>query len=237
LVEQMRDEQVAFVFNTPNQFSRPGYLKMGWTDLGRISIWVRTRASIRLAKGVLQRGWSRSGIEQDPFRDSRFQSVSDLLKLPDMVKFEDLQSSDDPSFRTPVDLKYLNWRYAKIPGFEYSAAWKCGNDGDAAIIFRESRRGDLSELRLCQVLLNSSPRSPRLARQLICEVTQETRPDYAVGISTNANESKALLGAGFLPIPRAGPIFTVRQLNEAPGTVDLFRRSNWSLCIGDLELF
>ncbi|MBM4363048.1 MAG: GNAT family N-acetyltransferase, partial [Deltaproteobacteria bacterium] len=30
-----------FVFNTPNEKSRPGYLKMGWESLGRITLWVR----------------------------------------------------------------------------------------------------------------------------------------------------------------------------------------------------
>jgi hypothetical protein len=154
-----------------------------------------------------------------------------------MVKFETLQSSDARAVRTPIDLNYLNWRYAQIPGFVYSASWKWKDDGAAAIIFRENQRGDLAELRICQILLSASPNSGRLARQLMCEVIERSRPDYAVCMSTTINESKALLGAGFVPIPRSGPIFTVRQLNEEPELMDIFDRSAWNLCIGDLELF
>ncbi len=40
-VDELRDEGVGFVFNTPNDQSRPGYLKMGWVDIGRppLSRW------------------------------------------------------------------------------------------------------------------------------------------------------------------------------------------------------
>ena len=35
------DEGVAFIFNTPNQQSLPGYLKMGWQRVGRLPVSVR----------------------------------------------------------------------------------------------------------------------------------------------------------------------------------------------------
>ncbi len=41
LVEQMRNEGVSFVFNTPNEQSRPGYLKMGWSDVARVPVSIR----------------------------------------------------------------------------------------------------------------------------------------------------------------------------------------------------
>src|SRR5207247_2560043 len=34
---------VGFVFNTPNEKSGPGYLKMGWHEVGRIPIAIRVR--------------------------------------------------------------------------------------------------------------------------------------------------------------------------------------------------
>src|SRR4029077_13661343 len=41
-VEEMTAEGVEFVFNTPNDKSRPGYLTMGWHEVGRLP----TRARI-----------------------------------------------------------------------------------------------------------------------------------------------------------------------------------------------
>jgi GNAT superfamily N-acetyltransferase len=34
-LDELRAEGVGFVFNTPNDQSRPGYLKVGWIELGR----------------------------------------------------------------------------------------------------------------------------------------------------------------------------------------------------------
>ena len=41
LVEQMQNEGVSFVYNTPNGKSMPGYLKMGWAPVTRIPLWIR----------------------------------------------------------------------------------------------------------------------------------------------------------------------------------------------------
>ena len=40
-LEACRAEGVAFVFNTPNDQSRPGYLKLGWREVGRPSVAAR----------------------------------------------------------------------------------------------------------------------------------------------------------------------------------------------------
>lgn len=33
-----RDRGIDLIFNTPNQSSKPGYLKFGWTDVGRVPV-------------------------------------------------------------------------------------------------------------------------------------------------------------------------------------------------------
>ena len=50
-VEEMTAEGVDVVFNTPNTQSRPGYLKMGWIDVGRLPVAARPtglRSLVRL---------------------------------------------------------------------------------------------------------------------------------------------------------------------------------------------
>lgn len=49
LIEQLKKEGYDFIFNTPNEQSRPGYLKMGWQAQYRIPIRVKTK--LALAKG------------------------------------------------------------------------------------------------------------------------------------------------------------------------------------------
>jgi GNAT superfamily N-acetyltransferase len=43
-LEDLLEDGVDFVFNTPNDKSRPGYLKMGWREVGRVPVAVRLRA-------------------------------------------------------------------------------------------------------------------------------------------------------------------------------------------------
>src|SRR5262249_43359766 len=40
-LDDLARDDVDFVFNTPNDKSRPGYLRMGWVDVGRVGTSVR----------------------------------------------------------------------------------------------------------------------------------------------------------------------------------------------------
>src|SRR6185295_3366058 len=44
-LDEMRADGVDYVFNTPNDNSRPGYLKMGWQTVGRLPVSVRMRSA------------------------------------------------------------------------------------------------------------------------------------------------------------------------------------------------
>jgi len=54
-IEELRAEGVDFVFNTPNDQSRPGYLKMGWQVVGQIPVAVRVRNPLAARRMVAAR--------------------------------------------------------------------------------------------------------------------------------------------------------------------------------------
>ena len=43
-LEELAEHDVRLVFNTPNEQSRPGYLSMGWREIGRPRVWLRPAA-------------------------------------------------------------------------------------------------------------------------------------------------------------------------------------------------
>src|SRR5690606_16791222 len=43
-LDEMNAAGIQFVFNTPNDNSRPGYVKMGWSIEGRVPVKVRPRS-------------------------------------------------------------------------------------------------------------------------------------------------------------------------------------------------
>ncbi|HXK17608.1 MAG TPA: GNAT family N-acetyltransferase, partial [Polyangiaceae bacterium] len=61
LVDDMTRAGTAFVFNTPNQQSRPGYLKMGWQQVGRVSLWIKPSRPLRALLSLL----AKTGSNQE----------------------------------------------------------------------------------------------------------------------------------------------------------------------------
>ncbi|MBA4156934.1 MAG: GNAT family N-acetyltransferase [Gemmatimonadetes bacterium] len=233
LVEEMRREGVSFVFNTPNNLSRPGYLKMGWSSMGRVSLWIRPLRPIRMLRTLLSKSPPAPAAGAAP-GGSR---IGDLFREPRLESFLQSLGEGDGKLRTPRTREYLQWRYGDIPGGIYDAAWDLDGSEGAVVIFRRKNRGALSERRFCEILVGPGSGSVKRARTLLRELMANTGVDYASAMAGSAREQRLLLRSGFLPAPRLGPILTVRPLNPLPGGVDPLDRSRWRFSLGDLELF
>jgi hypothetical protein len=76
-----------------------------------------------------------------------------------------------------------------------------------------------------------------MGRELCRCIQSETGADYCVGMAAGGTpEQRVLIGSGFFPAPRVGPVFTIRPLCSNGGPNPL-RRPSWRLSIGALELF
>ena len=229
LVEKVRAEGTSFVFNTPNEKSRPGYLKMGWVSLGRSSLWLRPIT--RALAGALLKLRRRS---DEPLGDPAIELLSD----PGLARFCAALPVTGERFRTVPTPEYLRWRYVSSPAFDYRAVWELDGDEGAVVIFRAKDDGRLPELRLCQVLAGPGARSQKMGRGLIRWLASRSSAHFASAMTSSGTASQRLLvRSGFLPAPRLGPVMTVRPLATQNGGLDPLRRADWDLSIGDLELF
>ena len=235
LVKQMKEEGTAFVFNTPNEQSRPGYLKMGWTSLGRVSLWVAPLRPVRLARALVSR--TGGGNQLPGVTRPGLASVAQLLDQQGLGALLEQLPDADQRLTTAPTLSYLRWRYCDVPGFSYHAAWAfLGREG-AAAVFRLKQRNGLNELRLCELVVGRSPLSRRLGHELCRGLLTEAGADYSVAVAAGGTpEQQVLLRSGFIPAPRVGPVFTIRPLCPNGGP-DPLRRPSWRLSIGSLELF
>lgn len=236
LLGRLKAEGIAFVFNTPNSQSRPGYLKMGWLNLGRTSLWVRPLRPLRLASTMLR---SRGIAPGDPNTGVEIgDPASDLLGRPGFSQFLASLAEREDRLSTPRTHEYLRWRYGEIPDLAYRTLSSVEGDQGAVVIFRYKERGRVRELRLCEVLIGSTEASRRMGRDLLRSLRADARADFATVMTvTGSPERSILLRCGFLPAPRSGPILTVHPLNRDSTEVDPLRRGDWDLSIGDLELF
>jgi GNAT superfamily N-acetyltransferase len=197
------------VFNTPNTQSLPGYLKMGWAELGRPTLGACPRgpvAAVRMAQSrQAAQKWSEPTKVGQPAADALNGSGLDtfLSSLPMPARWS-----------TPRTAAYLRWRYRFEP-LHYRAAEVRGG----LVVFRVRRRGPSREVALCEWLAPGPDR--RALRRLV-----QAAGDYVVACDLG-------LAHGLLPLPHLGPVVTWRPLGrpEVPALGDL------ALSLGDLELF
>lgn len=222
-VEAMRAEGVGFVFNTPNTQSRPGYLKMGWVDVGRPPVRVRSRglrSAIRIASArVPADKWSQpseDGVAPDEaFADDG--AIDALLRSRPALA--------PGSQRTNRSAAHLRWRYGFAP-LAYRVAPIGGTTADGLVVFRLRRRGPALEAAVLDVL--APPGSQSAVRRTIGRVLRTTGADYAIALGPERS-----LAEGLVPLPRQGPELTWRSVIDA----DAPPLAAWAVALGDIELF
>jgi hypothetical protein len=219
-LEQLPREGIDFIFNTPNASSRPGYLQMGWAQVGRVPTAVRVAGlggTLRLlANRVRADRWALAcdvGVPAPALlSDARVELLLDRQPRPARL-------------RTARSLEYWRWRYGHGPhGYRSIAA-----DGDPAkglAIFRVRHRGSAIEAVVSEVVVSND--DSRTRRELLELVARASGADYAVIMGMSA------LRAGFVRVPHIGPVLTWRSLSDDPPPR---RISDVDLVLGDVEVF
>jgi GNAT superfamily N-acetyltransferase len=213
-LEVLREQGVAHVFNTPNERSRPGYLKMGWVDVGKLPTAVRFRSPVAAAKALKARvpadKWSLPTEVGTP----AFEVLADDHRLLDL-----LGSLPDDRIRTDLDADVLRWRYGFAP-LHYR-----GLSVDGAVgLFRLRRRGPAVECVVGHLLAPDDRRRDRLLSQ----IASVSGADQVLQLT-----DRPLHRGGFLPLPGGGPVLTWRAITETASPP----LGDWDLTMGDVELF
>jgi hypothetical protein len=220
-LDSLGAEGVDLVFNTPNSQSLPGYLKMGWTLVGRLPVAIMP-TSARFPYVVFTARAAAAGRE--PVATSAgFEALPALSEASlDGVIGTQVAGGRIQTRRT-ADL--LRWRYGNAAlGYRVIRAGDTLDEGFA--VFRLRRRGRAVEAVLCETLRSSS--RPTSQRELMHRIGRETSADYLLRISPEV----ATLDP-FVRVPRLGPVFTCRPLDGSMAPpID-----RWNLTMGDIELF
>ena len=214
-VAAVRDEGVALVFNTPNDQSRPGYLKMGWQPLRRLPVRAMPRSPVAMVRMAAARTpadkWSLPATVGSAACDYQAWEAAAAL------------APADSGVRTHVSPVYLAWRYGFAP-LHYRIVAGPG-PGDGMLVVHVRRRGQATEVAVCEELVPD--RDPRITRRLLRQALAGSRADYAVRLGDH------LPRAGCISLPARGPMLVCRDLGSrtVPGP------PAWHLGLGDIELF
>ena len=223
-VDELTTESIDLVFNTPNDQSRPGYLKMGWVEVGRVPVAVRPTSMGALRRMAAARvpaaKWSLATRAGRPA----------AAVLSSTGALEALVASVPPptglrTRRTPV---FLRWRYASGP-VRYRAVTLDDDLAKGLALFRLRDRGGAVEATVADLLVpRGSDRSA--VRDLLGRIVDEARPDYLIA---TAGRPADALARRMLPVPSLGPILTWRALADDRMPI----LSDWAFSLGDIELF
>jgi GNAT superfamily N-acetyltransferase len=216
-LEELQADGARFVFNTPNEQSRPGYLNMGWQVVGRISLAARPaglHGFVRMANARAPAElWSVESVSGEPatavLEDHR--PINELLR----------SQPHSHSIVTRRSVEYLRWRYG-FPPLSYRAAVMHGDVAAGLALYRVRRRGGAREAALCETLVPEGDRAT--GRRLVREVARTSGADYVLRVAGP--------GDGCGPLPGQGPTLTWRSLCDWPRP----RRHDWGLTLGDVEL-
>jgi N-acetylglutamate synthase-like GNAT family acetyltransferase len=226
LVDDCKRRGDHFIFNTPNQQSRPGYIKMGWVEAGKLPIRINARRPLAMLWNYI----SNKTNGNQPIVDIEY-----YLKHPGLGALLDIHRQQNKAIVTVVSKEYLKWRYLSVPVAKYVAIGEEHDDELTGLIFGRIKQTRLGrELRITDIFINPYGGGKKM-RAKFNECRKSWQIDY-ITLSGTLDAHAVRLFSAFNFKMSVGPIVTVRSLQLA--NLNPFENfTNWSPSIGDLELF
>jgi hypothetical protein len=207
-IEAATDDGVHMVFNTPNPRSGAGYLKMGWSEVGRLVPMASP------AKGLLRKGG-------DP---DQLPLPSEFVTPAVPVGARTTPDRNALGLRTPRSADYHAWRFRSHPTARYVQV----ESGGATAIARLAYRGTRRELLISDVYGGNM-------RQAVNRCRRTATTSYVGAFfSKGTPERSAVARAGLISVPRTGLTLMVRPLSDVGADVTIL--SAWDLSLSDVEL-
>ena len=216
LVDQCITAGDHFVFNTPNDQSRPGYLKMGWIEAGKLNVGISFYLPALFGK--------KQQIAAPPPAWNE-DELTDLCTTWNKIQAESGQ------LFTPKSLAYLQWRYLHNP----VQAYNCICEPGIFLATYLKKRKRFNELRTSELLLDLSDSSQQLrAKKNMAKIAQT----MGTPLISYAPVAQVLGHKVFSKIAPIGPMLTLRKLSASEqDMVQIKQLSSSHFALGDLELF
>jgi GNAT superfamily N-acetyltransferase len=226
---------VDFVFNTPNDQSLPGYLKMGWREVGRVPVSVRVRRPLRLL--TVLSPLRRIPHRKDAPPEATVTPAREVLRDEGEAvrQFLEAQRARDNRLSTVRDIEYLRWRYGATPHLTYRAIMDTRGDRLRGMaIFRVRERRGLWEATVTELLVRTGDR--KTARRLLRRVAGSAAVDHlACHFPHGSAQARAAARSGFLHSP-GGVTLAVKPLRDELHP-DPTMLASWAFSFGDVEVF
>ncbi len=218
-LEDANTAGIDFVFNTPNQSSMPGYLKMGWVEQGKMPL----------------------KLQLNPFSYKRFSSPS--TPYQDWGKLEEFLPGICNSIKninqvyTALSPEYIIWRYRDNPLFDY---YYLSDYKSFVLFYRIKQHLFGQEMRIVDLFVNGNVYEKEAKMELERAYKDVSRFCFLVSASGRHYDqvSKFYPSMGLIPVLDKGPIVTLKKVALPKSEFELLLKPrSWSYSLGDMELF
>lgn len=204
-----------FVFNTPNEQSRPGYLKMGWEKVGKVKTGIQPSMN----------SFWKLEKQQTEYQKQKFASELEIQLL--CRDWNEIMKNENKLF-TPKSENFLRWRYENCPLQKYNIV--ATTKFYIATYIKKRRR--FKELRISECLYRSWETDFEEIQIIIRKLAKENGAQVITF-------SPQIFKGGFLSTKgHYGPVLTLRKLEIDQDSYCQFKNIEvWNNSLGDLELF
>jgi GNAT superfamily N-acetyltransferase len=227
-------EDTQLIFNTPNDKSLPGYLKLGWQKVGAVPIRVRVRRPFAFIRGMARRRSGPWPADRPPVAaEEAHAALKDHASISALIERREPTGHD--RLATPLSAGFLAWRYGMAPGLDYKIVMEREGERLRGIaIFRVRSRGGSWESTVAELLVEKG--DVTLARSLLGRTLREAAVGHAAcHFPPGSMEDRAARRSGFVTVP-GGMTLVVKPL--VPDLdLDPTNLRSWALRLGDLEVF
>lgn len=229
-LELCKQQGIHFVFNTPNDQSRPGYLKMGWVQQGRMPLKLKILNPIALAWALASKKSTVSAATDPTPKQDWDARVFQLLEN---------YTVESDHLNTVLSPSYIRWRYTDNPLFNYTYF----TDFETFLLIGRIKSHSFTrELRLVDCMFfNNASSNRRISSRISKVVLPYCKKNKIRVVSFSGQQYQSyksnLNWMGIIPVQNRGPIVTLRDLNMNERFPELLDIKNWGYSLGDMELF
>lgn len=243
-IKKAGDEGFCFIFNSPNENSLPGYLKMGWQHVARLKVLLCLPSPLRCTWNLCFRKLGKKGNDLQSWGAISKGATQSLTGCSDVRRIlseaESFESNRDSNgYRTPRNQEYLYWRYVDQPNSDYGIHVSRGADGSvtAISVLRIEVRAGL----IGAVILEVFSRKFEID-EIVLEikaVKKDLKVDYVISyFSPSSVEAAAMRRCLFFKFPFKYINFAFRPLaGDLKCDVDPLSPESWDISYGELEVF
>jgi GNAT superfamily N-acetyltransferase len=189
-IDISKNEGTNFIFNTPNDQSRPGYLKMGWIPAGKIKVGLMPVFSSFF-------NLKSTNLEYEINR------IGDNLILDELCTNWNRKMALSDKIFTPKSSNYLKWRYEDNPLQKYEVY----THKDVYLAGYIKQRGRINELRISECIYSDNPFIRKEIKSIINNWSSKFGAQFISYSPSLLNNFLWGFHGNF------GPVLTIRKLN------------------------